>query len=561
MNILKKTCILPLSLFFIFIFFNHSYSKTGSPRIVGGKEALEGKWSWMAALTTKGLSPYDGQFCGGSLIGKEWVLTAAHCLTTETTESMDVILGIHDLVNDTDYKRVAIDKIYISPAYETGLDNSIDGDIAIIKLKTPVSLYQPIPLNQDTSLSAPQVMSTIIGWGLLSNIGPAAEKLQEVQLPIVSNAIVDSSGIYATKLKEDALAAGLPQGGQDSCQGDSGGPLMVPNIFATGYEIAGIVSYGPDGGCAIPNGYGVYSKVSYYYDTIKSITDLDYLDSNHFRIKSALASDDNKNQSGSYFEDYIYKAPSTSKNFTLQIYVQEGNFSPKLQISDYNTGEIISSASSDTDELTISFNPENQKKYRFRVSSKNLGKTGTFDFNAPKIEIGKRATRLIYDSQIEAELTIEDLSDDAAENLYYDDYIIKDLKEDSLVKIVVTPDSSTMGFYPNIIVTKQGEDSPIKWVYDGKIPAEVDFKAEKGERYTISVEAVSGFAPGKYSLKVTGLGENDSMEPQTSTDSSGSSCFIESITKNKGTYRLLIFLTISSIILFYFKKKRWIRRN
>lgn len=45
-------------------------------RIVGGVNAKEGEFPWMVYL-------YDlrqGQFCGGTLIGHEWVVTAAHCM-------------------------------------------------------------------------------------------------------------------------------------------------------------------------------------------------------------------------------------------------------------------------------------------------------------------------------------------------------------------------------------------------------------------------------------------------------------------------------------------------
>lgn len=44
-------------------------------RIVGGKNADPGEWPWMVALFNAGR-----QFCGGSLIDEQHILTAAHCV-------------------------------------------------------------------------------------------------------------------------------------------------------------------------------------------------------------------------------------------------------------------------------------------------------------------------------------------------------------------------------------------------------------------------------------------------------------------------------------------------
>lgn len=49
-------------------------------RVVGGVDAQVGAWPWMALLGYKDRVGEVGFKCGGSLITKRHVLTAAHCI-------------------------------------------------------------------------------------------------------------------------------------------------------------------------------------------------------------------------------------------------------------------------------------------------------------------------------------------------------------------------------------------------------------------------------------------------------------------------------------------------
>lgn len=115
----------------------------------------------------------------------------------------------------------------------------------------------------------------VAGWGRTQEGGSASNVLQELQLPVLDNAVCkdryrkQGKLISEKQFNEAILCAGVLTGGQDSCQGDSGGPLMSPSIVngrSIYYQI-GIVSYGI--GCARTDVPGVYSRVQTFVDWIQ----------------------------------------------------------------------------------------------------------------------------------------------------------------------------------------------------------------------------------------------------------------------------------------------------
>ncbi|XP_020616215.1 CUB and peptidase domain-containing protein 2-like [Orbicella faveolata] len=222
-------------------------------RIVGGQETVKNSIPWQAMLRTD-----RAQFCGGSLVHKQWVLTAAHCVQGSSPNSFKIWLGAHrkETQEDTTQER-AVAQVVIHPGYNSGTNAN---DIAMVKLKQEAVLGKGVGLIclGDSALHLPiddlNNQCLISGWGTLESGGQQPDTLQEVLVPLVSKNRCE--GAYGS-LHDSMLCAGFDQGGKDSCQGDSGGPLACQ--YNGKYYIEGATSWGS--GCAGANAYGVYAKV------------------------------------------------------------------------------------------------------------------------------------------------------------------------------------------------------------------------------------------------------------------------------------------------------------
>jgi secreted trypsin-like serine protease len=229
------------------------------PMIVGGQPVRDiADAHWQVALVD-GNDNSRFQFCGGSLIAPNWVLTAAHCvdnsLVQKDPKRLDVIAGT--LTYKTGGVRTDVDKIIVHPNWgATGVQ--LDFDATLLRLKTPITAVAPIKLMTPTGNLPVGPNVRVTGWGAISEGGPVSDKLLFVDVPVVSTAECNKPESYDGRITDQMFCAGFRAGGFDSCQGDSGGPV-VSGLSGT-RELAGIVSWGF--GCARELLYGVYTRVT-----------------------------------------------------------------------------------------------------------------------------------------------------------------------------------------------------------------------------------------------------------------------------------------------------------
>jgi secreted trypsin-like serine protease len=229
-------------------------------QIIGGGPAEEGQYPWLVGLGSAGEgSAHDRQFCGGSVIAEDIVLTAAHCVE-ETTDPEELVVfsGSVDLESE-DLVETSVAAVHVAEDYNDPI--AMANDWALLKLDEPVDV-EPIPLNTDPE-AALETLETA-GWGDTGGEFPTVA--QWVEVPFVSDE--DCAAAYPDEIDAPTMlcAGDLENGGVDSCQGDSGGPIMAEN---EGLMLVGIVSWGY--GCAEAGNPGVYAEVADFNDAIDEV--------------------------------------------------------------------------------------------------------------------------------------------------------------------------------------------------------------------------------------------------------------------------------------------------
>ncbi|KFH43498.1 Trypsin-like protein [Hapsidospora chrysogenum ATCC 11550] len=222
--------------------------------IVGGEPAQEGDFPFIVSLQQGG-----SHFCGGTLIGSNKVVTAAHCSEGQDPASVSVRAG--SLSWSSGGVEAKVDSITVHPDYDA---QTIDNDVAVWTLADAIEEGDGVSfgsLPQQGSDLSGNATVTVAGWGALEQGDPQLpDELMKVSVPVTDRATC-SSQYGAGKITENMVCAGLDEGGKDACQGDSGGPLVDEQG-----TLVGVVSWGQ--GCAQAGFSGVYARVGSFVEWI-----------------------------------------------------------------------------------------------------------------------------------------------------------------------------------------------------------------------------------------------------------------------------------------------------
>ncbi|XP_039439200.1 polyserase-2-like [Culex pipiens pallens] len=222
--------------------------------IKAGFRSRPGEYPWHVALFHRvGISEEFDYQCGGTLVHKFLVVTAAHCVTQRSSRK-------HRPVRDV---LVKVGRFNISEEHEEqGRDHEVakivthvnykpltyENDIAILKLEVPViftQYVQPVCLwKRDDGVVLPNIYGregTVVGWGLTDSNKTAAI-LNQARMPIVSthDCLASDRDFFGHLINAKTFCAGF-RNGTGVCNGDSGGGLIIQ--YQNQWYLRGVVSF------------------------------------------------------------------------------------------------------------------------------------------------------------------------------------------------------------------------------------------------------------------------------------------------------------------------------
>jgi secreted trypsin-like serine protease len=202
----------------------HGPAEPIQPYIVGGRDATQA-YPFMASLQTA-----DGRiFCGGSLIDRSWVLSAAHCMSRVVPGETRVRIGSTDRASGGSY--VGVKYVEVKKEYDPEKSGN---DAALIELDQAVP-QRPIPIaSQAGPVGTP---TRVMGFGTMCDRDfsdptciKAADKLQELDTKRVAASqcyVVDpTTGKRFYDAKTLLCTASRDDQAKSACFGDSGGPQV-----------------------------------------------------------------------------------------------------------------------------------------------------------------------------------------------------------------------------------------------------------------------------------------------------------------------------------------------
>lgn len=183
-----------------------------SGRIIDGYKVNITDVPWQVSLQRNGIS----HFCGGAIIGSRWILTAAHCLYSQSVGGTKVRVGATRAYNDGHL--ISAKKLIVHEKYNTKASYMYDYDFGLIELATELEFSEkvsPIGLPAANRTDAPGTIVSVNGWGI-TEFGAISQDLLGVKLPLVDQAKCKKAYNFLNAVTLRMICAGYEEGGKNS---------------------------------------------------------------------------------------------------------------------------------------------------------------------------------------------------------------------------------------------------------------------------------------------------------------------------------------------------------
>ncbi|XP_030074439.1 serine protease 57 isoform X2 [Microcaecilia unicolor] len=242
----------------VFILFFILQAATMRDRIIGGREAKPHSRPYMASIQFKGKN-----ICGGALVNRIWVMSAAHCFDN-LPESMQVVLGAHSVTaQEPSQQNFTVQASISHPNYNM---ETLENDIHLLKLNKAAlvnDFVRKISLPKQGEDVTPRRKCIIAGWGDTTDFETHPKALMETNTEVVSRASCNSS--WTGSISQHMVCATSPDNVKRGfCSGDSGAPLVCMN------RAVGVVSFSSFR-CANPRFPDVYTRVSEFISWMEDV--------------------------------------------------------------------------------------------------------------------------------------------------------------------------------------------------------------------------------------------------------------------------------------------------
>lgn len=251
-------------------------------RIMKGRDANPGEFPWFVQVVTTNPRYTREVLCGGSIISKEYILTAANC--ADPADEQFVVTGPSF---DPPSSKLPVAESILHPKFVHKNNDSYD--IALLRLVTPLEWgddVRPIclPNAQEGELKIGANLS-VVGRGMTESEKIVKGMPKTTDIPLASFEQC-AQRVGARRLTSEQLAeirrelepeyfcagkgpeVNATKDVELRCDGDTGGPASFRRVDKENqWVILGISSRG----CRVINGYQLFTKVTNYLEWIISI--------------------------------------------------------------------------------------------------------------------------------------------------------------------------------------------------------------------------------------------------------------------------------------------------